>query len=285
MNENIRILFGILIILLLYLNITNTVQKNNFENFSSELDENKSIIDKYLEYNKKIYEYIFNTKIPDKINNSNNFKPVTITDYYNNINKTFREYYNDNKTYNNKECGYIYKYYDEESLLPGSMYLTDDEIIININDLNNNNILSVIENNITFVIRNKLITYQYDIEYFDVDVSKNIIKIYIDQNKNDDSFFNPNNEYILYPCTSDVLEHIENTTNVNSIKTYIVNNNIGRTFIYFMLLFLTVFLIYNWQFYYYNLNEYLSRKGNIDSDKDSFEYVYTGGYDYKDYSE
>ena len=241
MNENIRILFGILIILLLYLNITNTVQKNNFENFSSELDENKPLIDKYLEYNKKIYEYIFNTKIPYKINNSNNFKPVTLTDYYNNINKTIKEYYND------KECGYVYKYYDDESLLPGSMYLTDDEIIININDLNNNNIVSVLENNNILVISNKLITYQYDIEHFDVDNSKGIITIYIDQNKNDDSFFNPNNQYILYPCSSNIFEHIE-TTNTNVVKTYINNNNIGRTIIYFVCLFLIVFLIYNWKF-------------------------------------
>jgi hypothetical protein len=278
MNENIRIIFGILIILLLYLNITNTIQKNNFENFSSELDENKPLIDKYLEYNKKIYEYIFNKKIPDKINNSNNFKPVTLTDYYNNINKTIKEYYND------KECGYIYKYYDEESLLPGSMYLTDDEIIININDINNNNIVSTIENNITLVIRNNLITYQYDIEKFNVDVSKGIITIYIDQNKNDDSFFNPNNEYILYPCSFNVLEHIQNI-NTNLIKTYINNNNIGRTFFYFMLLFFTVFLIYNWKFFYYNFNDYVSRKTNIESDNDELPYLYTGGYDYKDYSE
>ena len=278
MNENIRIIFGILIILLLYLNITNTVHKNKFENFSSELDENKPLIDKYLEYNKKIYEYIFNTKIPDKVNNSNNFKPVTLTDYYNNINKTIKEYYND------KECGYVYKYYDDESLLPGSMYLTDDEIIINVNDLNNNNILSVIENNITLVIRNKLITYQYDIEHFDVDVSKNIIRIYIDQNKKDYSFFNSNNEYILYPCSSNVFEHIENK-NTNFVKTYISNNNIGRTFSYFFLLFFIVFLIYNWKFFYYTFNDYFSRKTNIESDNDELPYVYTGGYDYKDYSE
>jgi hypothetical protein len=282
MNENIRIIFGILIILLLYLNITNTVHKKNFENFSSELDENKSLIDKYLEYNKNIYEYIFNTKIPDKINNSNNFKSVTLTDYYNNIYKTFKEYYNDNKTYNNKECGYIYKYYDEESLLPGSLYLTDDEIIININDLNNNNIVSVLENNNILVISNKLITYRYDIKYFDVDNSKGIITIYIDQNKNNDSFFDTNNKYIIYPCANDILEHIEST---NNVKIYIDNNNIGRTIIYFVCLFIIVFLIYNWKFFYYTFNNYFSRKTNIESNNDELSYVYTGGYDYKDYSE
>jgi hypothetical protein len=283
MNENIRIIFGILIILLIYLNITNTVHKNKFENFSTELDENKSILDKYLEYNKKIYEYIFNKKIPDKINTSNNFKPITFTDYYNNINKTIKEYYNENKSYN--ECGYVYKYYDEESLLPGSMYLTDDEIIININDLNNNNIISVIENNITLVISNKLITYQYDIENFNVDVSKGIITIYIDQNKNDDSFFNTDNQYILYPCSSNVFEHIENT-NTNFVKTYISNNNIGRTITYFLCLFFIVFLIYNWKFLYYTFNDYLSRKTDTDiNDDDELSYIYKGGYDYKDYSE
>jgi hypothetical protein len=279
MNENIRIIFGILIILLFYLNITNTVHKNKYENFSSELDENKPLIDKYFEYNKKIYEYIFNKKIPDKINNSNNFKPITYTDYYNNINRTIKE------LYNHKDCGYVYKYYDEESLLPGSMYLSDDEIIININDLNNNNILSVIENNTKLVISNKLVTYQYDIEDINVDASKGIIIIYIDQNKNDDSFFNTDNQYILYPCSSNVFEHVENTTNTNFIKTYISNNNIGRTFIYFILLFLIVFLIYNWKFFYYNFNDYLGKKTDVDTSDDELSYIYKGGYDYKDYSE
>jgi hypothetical protein len=279
MNENIRIIFGILIILLFYLNITNTVHKNKYENFSSELDENKPLIDKYFEYNKKIYEYIFNKKIPDKINNSNNFKPITYTDYYNNINRTIKE------LYNHKDCGYVYKYYDEESLLPGSMYLSDDEIIININDLNNNNILSVIENNTKLVISNKLVTYQYDIEDINVDASKGIIIIYIDQNKNDDSFFNTDNQYILYPCSSNVFEHVENTTNTNFVKTYISNNNIGRTFIYFILLFLIVFLIYNWKFFYYNFNDYLGKKTDVDTSDDELSYIYKGGYDYKDYSE
>jgi hypothetical protein len=165
------------------------------------------------------------------------------------------------------------------------MYLSDDEIIININDLNNNNILSVIENNTKLVISNKLVTYQYDIEDINVDASKGIIIIYIDQNKNDDSFFNTDNQYILYPCSSNVFEHVENTTNTNFIKTYISNNNIGRTFIYFILLFLIVFLIYNWKFFYYNFNDYLGKKTDVDTSDDELSYIYKGGYDYKDYSE
>jgi len=210
MDQNIILGIGLLIIILFFININNLAHFENFQSNTNK-DINKTYFQSYNNYNKTIYEYITKKKIPNRTatySNTNN----TITDYYNKINKRVKELYISNN------CGFRYKYFDDEVLNQGSMYLTESGIAFTVLDLNNNNgLISVIEDNITLVISDDIITHQIKKEEYNVDPIKGIITVFIKLTSFSDTFFSLGKEYILYPCL--VKEHASNVDTPTSTFT------------------------------------------------------------------
>jgi hypothetical protein len=156
MDENIVSVIGIIIIFLIFITVNNLAYVIKSENFKSNStpEQNKTIIDTYLDYNKKVYEYIYKKNIPNR-KKDYDAQPVTMDEYYNKVNTRFREFFTLDK------CGYLYNYHNNEINEPGTMYLIESGIAINIKDKNNKDgIFDVINDNITLVISDGNITYQ-----------------------------------------------------------------------------------------------------------------------------
>ena len=292
MDQNIVSIIGIIIILLLFVNTNNLVNINKLENFKSKstMDINRSIIDYYLDYNKKIYEYIFKKQIPDRTrNNVMDIQPLTVKEYYNKIESSFKEYFTLSK------CGYVYNYHENQTVEPGAMYLVDDGIAIYNKDLNNKEgIFDAINNNLTLVISEGDITYQIAKNNIIADPITNIITVFIEP-KTFKGKFKIDTRYILYPCST--YEHVENAPpplkpnpigGDSSINQYIVDSNVNKTFfIYIGLLFLITF-VYNWKYFYNSIAYFFNKNKNTETeliDDEIKKIYYVGGYDYKDYSE
>lgn len=292
MDQNIVSIIGIIIILLLFVNTNNLVNINKLENFkpNSTMDRNKSIIDYYLDYNKKIYGYIFKKQITDRNrNNVMDIQPLTVKEYYNKIESSFKELFALSK------CGYVYNYYENQIVKPGAMYLVDDGIAIYDKDLNNKEgIFDAINNNLTLVISEGDITYQISKNNIIADPITNIITVFIEP-KTFKGKFKVDTRYILYPCST--YEHIENApTPINpnpiggdsSVNQSIIDTNVNNTFLIYIGLLFFIALVYNWKYFYNNIAHLFNK--NKDSETESIDeeikkIYYVGGYDYKDYSE
>ena len=289
MNESLIIIIGIITIFILFININNILY---VENFKPNDDINNTLFDTYLNYNKKVYEYILGKNIPvrNKQPNTDNTS-LSVTKIYNNINLDVKELFDTSK------CGFTYNYYESKSALPGSMYLTDSGLAITYEDLNKNNrLFSVIESSITIVISDGIITHQIKKEEVNIDPVSGIITVFVDAKIYNNTYFKTNIKYTLYPCS--VLEHISNPpsnfvsppTN-NFVYQYLVDNNIYQTFWIFLGLFALIFVVYNWKYLYGLIQSKLSKQkkkdvvSEDDSDLDINNIYYVGGYDYRDYSE
>lgn len=278
MEQRITIVLGLFIIVLLLMNINNLIC---FENFDQKMIVNKSYIETYLDYNKYLYQYIFNKNIPERKKNITN-ESVTLIDYYKKINSKVKE------LYGTKSCGFVYTYNKSASLIKGSMYLTEAGISFTYEDMNNNtNLFNTLENNISIVITCGEITHQFEKKQYDVDPITGVITVYIDQNSLQD-FFVSNKQYIIYPCVS--YEHIDNvilSTGDLSLQQAIVDTNVINSFIVFIGLLFSVLLIYNWKFIYNKISSFFEKKDKDTELSDSMpnNIYYIGGYDYKDYSE
>jgi len=295
MDENIVSIIGITILILIFVNINNLVNINNSENFKSNstTEINKSLIDTYLDYNKKVYEYVSRKKIPDRIrNNMLNTKPITVIEYYNKAKNGIKQLFTLNK------CGYIYNFYENETNIPGSMYLTNTGIVFNNKDKNNKEGLSdVINENLTLVISDGETTYQLTKKEIHMDPLTSIITVYIDP-KTFKAEFKINTTYVLYPCST--LEHIDNTPTSsnkevknplggdNSIHQSIVDSNVNISFLIYLGLLMLILLVYNWKFVYNTISNLFSKSKKSETESTDSEIkniYYVGGYDYKDYSE
>ena len=288
MDQNIILGIGLLIIILFFININNLTHFENFQPNTNK-DINKTYLESYIDINKTIFEYITKKKIPTRFkSNSGEIGTLTITDYYNKINKRVKELYVSNN------CGFIYKYYENEELKPGSMYLTESGIAFTILDLNNSNgLISIIDENNTLVLSDNIITHQIKKKEYNVDPIKGIITVFINPNSFGDTFFSLGKEYILYPCM--IKEHASNVSTPSSlpktIDEFIDYNNIGRTIGIFIFVFIMLLLIYNWKYIYAKVSGYFN-KNKIKIEPNTLEDIYSepkkiyiGGYDYKDYSE
>jgi hypothetical protein len=295
MDENIVSIIGITILILIFVNINNLVNINNSENFKSNstTEINKSLIDTYLDYNKKVYEYVSRKKIPDRIrNNMLNTKPITVIEYYNKAKNGIKQLFTLNK------CGYIYNFYENDTNIPGSMYLTNSGIVFNNKDKNNKEGLSdVINENLTLVISDGETTYQLTKKEIHMDPLTSIITVYIDP-KTFKAEFKTNTTYVLYPCST--LEHIDNTPTSsnkevknplggdNSIHQSIVDSNVNISFLIYLGLLMLILLVYNWKFVYNTISNLFSKSKKSETESTDSEIkniYYVGGYDYKDYSE
>jgi hypothetical protein len=239
-----------------------------------------TFIDTYFNYNKKIYEYIFNTKIPEKTQEISDINPISIQKYYNNLNTGIKELFELNK------CGFNYNFNENESSIPGSMYLTDTGISFTYFDINNKNTLySTIEDSLTIVISDGIITHQFNKEELNLDPITGVITIIVSTDlKMFNDFFKINKKYTIYPCS--VLEHADN---VYTVETAIVDNNIHKSFGAFLGLFLFVTVVYNWKYFSVNIpiwyNNWFGKPKEVNNDELIDNIYYIGGYDYKDYSE
>lgn len=293
MDQNIVSIIGIIIILLLFVNVNNIIMVKNSENFESSDNTDKSLIDIYLDYNKKVYEYIIGESIPNRKKNIlTNSKQITITEFFKKVSSRYNELFTLSK------CGYLYNYYESASSVSGSMYLTDSGVAFtNLDKNDKDGLINTIDNNVTLVISDGDITLQLIKNDIHMDPLTNIITVSLDVNAIKDNF-STNKNYILYPCST--LEHnsnapqIEKTSDPNSskgenyIQQTIVDHRVNMTFYIYLGFLVLVIIIYNWKFLCNMiLNLFSNKKNNVSetSDTEINNIYYVGGYDYKDYSE
>jgi len=284
MDQRITIVFAIIIIYLLFININNLV---HFENFDQKNIMNKTYFDTYIDYNKKIYEYIFNKKIPERQKNNNITATTTLTEYYEKINSKV------NDLFETKKCGFKYNYYEEKSLVLGSMYITESSIEFTNGDINNNTgLYNSIDNNITIIISDGEINYQITKNKYTLDPTTGVITLYVDLNTFESDFFNTNKQYVIYPCLP--LEKLDNVSDVVNpeggdygLKRAIVDNNINVSFSIFLITIACLVIIYNWKYLYSKVIGLFDKKIKDSESCESItpQLYYNGGYDFKDYSE
>lgn len=284
MNETVTLTIGIITIFLIFVTFNNLAR---VENFKPDSNINKTYFETYLDYNKKVYEYVYNKKIPDN-EKLTNPTPITLSKYYDNIKSNIKE------LLTNKNCGYIYNYYEDESSAPGSMYSTDSGLALTYEDLNKNNgLYTMLENSKTIVIYDGDISHQIIKQEINMDPITGVITIDIGDKL---KMFKTNTKYILYPCAT--LEHIDNTPPSNissnpiggdySIKQSIVDSNVHRTLGIFFGAMILIVVIYNWAFLFEQVKKIFgfsekSKGESTDSELNNIYYI--GGYDYRDYSE
>ena len=284
MDQRVTIVIGLFIILLTFLNINNLV---HFENFDQKKIINKTYFDTYIDYNKKIYEYIFNKKLPERHKNNNITTSVSLSEYYEKINSKAKELFVTNN------CGYKYNYYDKKSSLPGSMYITESSLEFTNDDVNNNTgLYNSIDNNITIVITDGIINYQINKNKYTLDPITGVITVDVDLNVFEPDFFTTEKQYTVYPCAT--LEHIDNISDIANpmgfdvfARRSIIDSNIKNTFWIFIGMTAFLIIIYNWKYLYSTTTGYFhkEKEDNESSELISTQLYYNGGYDFKDYSE